>query len=356
LYRAAEVLQAGDTVLVKAGTYVAQEGCSWSTPAINPSNSGTATQPIVFRAYPGHNVVVTNSVTDHGCPPLGTNRRDYIVIDGFEVDVPASKGVVVFHSTGTVIQNNVIHGMRGPGGDNTDGIRVEDSNAITLRNNVIYDIRNGSNTLNAAAVKIYYSSGVVVEHNEVYGLVAGLRNKAGGSDNVFRYNWVHDCEMKGIDLDSNNGRTARNLQAYGNIVAGCDIGISIGGSDNSPGYDIIAYNNTLVGNNDGITVSRTTHNAQVWNNIIYNSGHRNLNDANAGLSYCDYNLYFRSKRGCGSHNVVADPQFAGMSFKSPLDFKLGVSSPARGAGRDRRNIGAYANGNDIIGVRGREPK
>jgi hypothetical protein len=196
LYRAAEVLQAGDTVLVKAGTYVAQEGCSWSTPAINPSNSGTATQPIVFRAYPGHNVVVTNSVTDHGCPPLGTNRRDYIVIDGFEVDVPASKGVVVFHSTGTVIQNNVIHGMRGPGGDNTDGIRVEDSNAITLRNNVIYDIRNGSNTLNAAAVKIYYSSGVVVEHNEVYGLVAGLRNKAGGSDNVFRYNWVHDCEMK----------------------------------------------------------------------------------------------------------------------------------------------------------------
>jgi hypothetical protein len=134
-------------------------------------------------------------------------------------------------------------------------------------------------------------------------------------------------------------------------VAGCDIGISIGGSDNSPGYDIIAYNNTLVGNNDGITVSQTTHNAQVWNNIIYNSGHRNLNDANAGLSYCDYNLYYQSQEACGSHNVVADPQFVSTSFKSPLDFKLRDSSPARGAGRDGNDIGAYANGGEVIGVR-----
>src|SRR5512141_162494 len=61
LNHAATLLRAGDTVLVKEGTYNVGASPNWAVPAVSPKNSGTAEAPITFRAFPGHRVTITTS-------------------------------------------------------------------------------------------------------------------------------------------------------------------------------------------------------------------------------------------------------------------------------------------------------
>jgi parallel beta-helix repeat protein len=355
LHKAADVLQPGDVVFVKEGTYEVEAGCTWSRPAINPRNSGTADSPIAFRAYPGHRVVVTNQVTDKGCAVLGARDRDYIIVDGFEVVVPSSKAVVVFRSRGTVIENMVIHGLRNEKSSNTDGIRIEDSNEILVRNNVIYDIHNEERTPNGTGIKLYYSYDVTIEHNEVYDVDSAIRNKAGGGRNVFRYNWVHDCTNYGIGLGTTNGRTTEGLEAHNNIVARCEVGIRVYGSPSAQNNNVRVWNNTVV-NNSRLGISardRGMSGVQVWNNIIFQGGNRDLKPENRALEFCDYNLYWFSTPGCGRNNVFGDPLFAGTSFDEPADFRPLDGSPAAGSGRNGENLGAYSEGGETIGMTSR---
>src|SRR5262249_40319731 len=75
LQHAADTVQAGDTVIVHAGTY-AGFIVGWDTPT-----AGTASAPITFRADPG---TVINARNVH--TPTGIDLEpgcDYWVIDGF---------------------------------------------------------------------------------------------------------------------------------------------------------------------------------------------------------------------------------------------------------------------------------
>ncbi len=354
LQKAAATLKAGETVYVKDGTYVADQNCSWTTPALNPANSGTAGNPVAFRAYPGHKPYVTNSTgpNDSGCPVIGAKDRSYIIWDGFEVYVGGTKGVVINSSDNIIIENSEIHGMRGTGGDNTDGIRIDGGMDILIRDNLIYDIDDGDapRGCGATGVKMYSSRQVVMEHNEVYDVGCGLRNKADGANNTFRYNWVHDCTQSGIHLGVGDG--TRDHQVYSNVVARCETGINIRGTS-SPQDGSKVYSNTVVdmGRKSISAAGDRTTNLEVWNNIIYNSGSEDLVDSNPVLSYCDYNLFWQTQAGCGANRVVADPLFVDLNFDDPSDFKLRSGSPARGAGRNGEDIGAYAQGNEVIGRR-----
>ncbi len=345
--KAAATLKAGETVYVKNGTYVEESCPSSGTPSAAPANSGTPGNYIAFRAYPGHKPLVTNSTIPSvsGCPVIGAKYNSYIIWDGFEVSLGGTKAVMVNDSDHIIIENSEIHGMRGPNGDNTDAIRVDNSSDVIIRNNLIYDVKNASGSTNGTGVKMYYSSRVIVENNEVYDVGAGIRNKNGGQDNIFRNNWVHDCSSYGIQL-----KTTTDAKAYSNIVKNCSSGVSTSTATNPQ-----VYNNTFV-NLHGSNIVRaresgSTGGLQVWNNIAYASSNRDLYDGNPRISYCDYNLYWQTEEKCGSNNVLGDPLFVDGSFQGPEDFKLQSGSPARGAGRNGEDIGAYAQGNEVIGRR-----
>jgi parallel beta-helix repeat protein len=337
--KAAATLVAGETVYVKNGTYVETTGCSWTTPALNPANSGTAGNPIAFRAYPGHMPTISNSVSTN-CPVIGTNNRDYIIWDGFEVSLPGYKGSVVWNSQNVTIERCKIHGMWEPGGDNCDGIRIEDSSDITIRNNEIYDVHNGNGNGNAAAVKIYNSERITIENNEAHDCDAGLRNKAAGVDVTFRYNLVYNCPKYG--LEPKNGTD----QVYGNIIVNCGDGAHVDDTGATPLTTCEIYNNTFVECSDrSIEMHLDTPDPVVYNNIIYDSG-----APESGISECSHNLYWIGSTGCGAA-VVADPLFMRSAYRSdhPEDFKLQPSSPARESGKNDEDIGAYATGNETIG-------
>ena len=75
---AATALRAGDTVLVKEGTYDVGASPNWAAPAVGPVHAGTADSPITFQAHPGHRVTIT---TSGGQAAIGSNR-DFVVWDG----------------------------------------------------------------------------------------------------------------------------------------------------------------------------------------------------------------------------------------------------------------------------------
>jgi len=344
--KAAQVMVAGDTVLVKAGTYLNTTG-TWTTPGILTANSGTPGNPITIKAFPGDQVIVKGS--------LGSYRRNYITIDGFEIQGnvfggPIESGIKFHRCTGCVAQNNTIHGIRGNSGNNTDGIRLNYNENVIVRNNLIFDIANASLNGNDAGVKMYDNLNTILEHNEVYDVGLGLYDKQKGNGTIWRYNYVHDCRIGGIRNGS--GTTLhQNARIHNNIVARC------GNSENirarEPNVNALIFNNTSLDGRTGVRLEAATSGTEIYNNIsVGATGSGGSYAVSPPTAFYDYNLGFNSSDDSsgGTHSLVADPQFISSNPQRPEDFKLHPSSPARGAGRNGEDLGAYATGSEVIGI------
>lgn len=384
LYKAAATLVAGDTVLVKQGTYDARSGCAWNRPSINPVNSGTPGNPIAFRAYSGHTVVLDNGST-FDCPAIGSRDRNHIIIDGFTIPHPSNRGILVWGASGVIVENNTIHGLRGVGGDNTDGIRIENVTTSIIRNNLIFDIRNESLNGNDAGVKMYSVDNTILENNEIHGASAGLYDKSGGVSNTFRRNYVHDMigDRRCIGLGS--GVAAIGDKVYENILVGCNKAV-----DTDAAANIEIFNNTFVsytgsalnGPEDGVI------NLRAWNNIFYRPSNTAGNDFHTyddpptSLALSDFNLYYTTLSEAREPEILVGRNSSSRTFTTlsgwqnaygrdlqsrvadPLfvdpqngDFRLAPGSPALGAGRVGGvstgavvNVGAYTTGSERIGL------
>jgi hypothetical protein len=77
IQRAASLVDAGDTVVVRAGRYAGFQLC-WDFP-----QNGTVSQPITFLADSG---VVIEGCNDETADGINLEESSYVVIDGFTVD------------------------------------------------------------------------------------------------------------------------------------------------------------------------------------------------------------------------------------------------------------------------------
>lgn len=116
--KAASIARAGDTVLVRGGTYYE---------TIKHSYSGTFSAYITFKNYPGEKPVINGE--ESRAQAVVFNGQDYIRWEGFEVTnfTTTSEGKGVFDlmvggSVGIQIVNNYIHHCYG-GSLSLDGIR-----------------------------------------------------------------------------------------------------------------------------------------------------------------------------------------------------------------------------------------
>lgn len=343
---------AGDTVLVKAGTYKVVQGGSWSTPALNPKNEGKLGSPITFKAHPGHRVVLEG---DNGSATIGSNNRDYIVVDGFTV----SRGhIAVFGAPssrlkGIVIQNNIIRekfcDLAQTG--NCEAIRLEHVSGAKAVNNLMFNVYNRQRDHNSAGFKLYHVDNTIIENNEIYDTNQGVFLKVDADDNIVRYNYIRDT-ARGIGIWAGIKHVHSNNRVYGNIIAHSKIhGMYIAGTPQS-NVGTKIYNNTVVkAASAAYAIESDIRDVQVWNNIAYDSPKSGIDaNTNPPFSYCDHNLYYLTTRGCGASSLRTDPRFVSAFMRSPGDFKLQAQSPAREAGRNGEDIGAYATGREVIGL------
>ena len=332
---ASSLVQPGDTVFVRAGTY---------TESVNIGMSGSAAAgPVTFQNYPGEKAILDGTGLK---PPTDQNGlfnvigRSYVTIAGFEIRnyvtssssaVPA--GIWVTGSGSHIkILNNIVHDIKttSEASGNAFGIAVYGTEApasidlVTIDGNEVYNLRTGGsesvnvdgNVTNFAitnnlvhdndniAIDAIGYEGVssnaaydrarngVISDNTIYN-ISGKSNPGegndydadgiyvdGGTQIIIERNLIHNVDL-GIEVASEHkGTVASFVTVRNNVIYASNItGISIGGySSNVGGTDnCMIVNNTLYGNdtqNSGsgeFQVQYFATNNVFKNNILYAS-------------------------------------------------------------------------------------
>ncbi|HUW84191.1 MAG TPA: PKD domain-containing protein [Phycisphaerae bacterium] len=252
---AAATAQAGDTVLVKAGTYYE---------TLTPANSGSATAPIVLMVYPGDTAVIS------GGSGIRMVYKNHIRIQGFEVTNSTGHGVLMIGQDLTLIGNRIY-------GNGGDGISM--GGTAHIEGNTVY-----GHWLNSHADGLQYggasTTSLVIKNNVFY-------------DNG------QEIGIDPFSMPSNPEVT--NIHIYGNLLYKVqeDVdrvgtkGILIASKD-MPITNIRIHSNTIVNMGAGITLfgAYPIEGVTIRNNIFYNSPLTFLAGIDADFS-SDHNLFCR---------------------------------------------------------------
>jgi hypothetical protein len=370
--KAAQMMVAGDTVLIKEGSYFVGSG-DWYLPALNPSNSGTPGNPIIFRAYPGHSVKLTATMK-----VIGAYQRDYIEWDGFIVETTNyssnSEGACAIVSANYItIKNCELIGHTVNINDNHQAIWMQNASNIIIKNNIIRGVKGGNGS---AGIKAYNTQNVLIENNEIYDCDTGIQSKHHGENWTIRYNYIHNCETGFVGGNSTDQSYNYYFYIYQNIFANLSFRAldPVGNFRYGKVYNNVFYNS---GSSFVWGWSWGTWNAEFWNNIIvksfgtlypcgdwygtYTVDYWNYNAYSASSIVFEGSRNFSQWQGLGRdlNSFISDPLLVNAASGN---FHLATNSPCLNAGIDRQdydgdgntneriNMGAYITGNEIIGV------
>lgn len=334
LQRAADVVNAGDTVRVRAGSYR----------GFYVDRSGTSVAPISFVADAGVAITADNPVTPDG---INVEGAAYVVIDGFTVNNRTRAGIRTALSDFVTIRN-CRGGYNGRWGILTgfaDDLLIEDNemhhsiaehgiyvsnsgDRPVIRRNVSYANyaigihMNGDASLGGDGV----ISGALVEDNIIYGNGAGGGsgiNMDGVSDSVVRNNLIYDHHSSGISMYRIDGGTGsrNNLVVNNTIIVASDGRWAINISNGSTGNRI--FNNILFSHHSfrgAITIDATSRTG-------FSSDYNSVMDR-FSIDGGSTRIGLASWRALGydAHSFIAAPQDHFVAIGS--DYRLRSDSPA----------------------------
>lgn len=317
-------LSAGDTLIIKAGTY-SETGATIPT--------GSAGSPITIKRN-GTDVVTIGPNNPFNFYSLAVS---YVVIDGFVFDGTGTPGdydgLDLGNSTHHItIQNNEIKNW------GANGIQIEPgSHDNTIVANLVHG--NGDTATQDHGLYIHGNSNIV-ERNRIYSNCAyGVQVYNGGSQpsgDIVRYNEIYSnaaCGGYAGGLTINGS----NHQVYNNIIRSEPLfGIEFFGGSGS-----LFFNNTVHGNNIGTMVSTGSSSIILKNNAITNNT-TNFTDSGSGTTKSNN---FCTTSG-GATNCSASGASAGYVNSAGGDFSLTSGSPLIDAGTSAiaSGVTACANG------------
>lgn len=302
IQKAADSLEAGETVFVREGVY---------EEFITINRSGSAEEGyITFKAYPGETPIVDgeNLTISSGKSALFRLRSaHYIKIEGFEIRGLSSSSSSKYPS----------------------GIKIDDGGShIQILENDIHHIGNYSEDGNAHGILIYGNSSdplkeITVRGNRVHDLILGSSESLTVSGNVDGFtiedNLVYDNNNIGIDIAGFYGTCQgscqdqpRNGVVAGNTVYNIDSSTnpaygagsrSAGGIYIDGGTDIIIERNQVYSSNFGIELAsenkgKATSDIIVRNNYIHHNEGAGLIMGGSG-----------SSNGSAVNNVILNNTF-----------------------------------------------
>lgn len=268
IQRAASLVDAGDTVVVRAGTYAGFQ-LGWDFP-----QSGTASQPITFRADPGAVIQSRNGETSDG---INLEGSSYVVIDGFTVD--NASGNIDRACIRTVSGRNVTVRNNDVSNCGTWGVFTSHSDFVRIEGNTT-SFNNSEDSDNHGIYVSNATADPVIVGNEIQG------NRGAG------------LHMNG-DLSQGGNGLITGARVEGNVVSGN--GEKGGSAINCDGVqDSLIRNNLLYGNHaSGISLYRIDAAEGARNNVVVNNTIRMASDGRWAV-----NIKNRSTGNTVSNNVL----------------------------------------------------
>jgi PKD repeat protein len=328
LQHAADLVQAGDTVIVRAGTYA----------GFQITTDGTASKPITFKADPGVLVNAKQASVSSSAGAINIEGADYIIIDGFNVTLATYGSVRAnirsVENTGVIIRNNTI--------DNASwwGILTGNSANLLIENNTITNtqiqhgiyvgnsadnpIIRGNYVANSRGAGIQINadkdlpgdgiiSNALVEGNTLINnarMEAASINLNGVEDSRILNNVIVSPYRNGIAMyqDNQTAGTKRNLVAFNTIIGSAWYAISISGQGST---DNKIFNNILFSQGwgssyrGGLGVENITG-LQSDNNILVGRVNRDPADTESpSESAAQWQA-----RGFDTHSIFLETRFA----------------------------------------------
>ncbi len=294
IQRAANAALAGNTVLVKAGTY---------TGGITLPNSGTSSNYITFMPF-GTDAVTIQGSTNH----FVITDKNYIRIKGFRFSASTGSSISISGSNAhdIVIEDSIFDDPAIGGGYAESALRARSGAfGITFQRNTVTRITptTGDNTFG-----IYLQNsggGHVVRKNTITGR---FRDGLGGEPN---YNVISG----GL-----NGGPHKDTDIYNNTISGCaDDGIEAEG----PQVNVRVWNNVIKNCLVGIGIApQIVGPSYTFRNILHDNTNNafKLGELSRGKAYVYHNtIYSRAGNGiAASGGSGADKEYANFVFYNNL--------------------------------------
>jgi mannuronan 5-epimerase len=248
-------LNAGITVAQNATLHIKSTDTSW----LKILADGETAHPILIS---GSLKIYSAKVTS-----WNPNTNNYTMSqdsdrDGQSVNIgtPRPYIVVADDATGTtdITNSELAHlGYEAGYGEGRTGLRYEAGDGSIIRGNEIHDLYFGLYTRGVG--------GMIIENNHIHDNIHyGLDPHTGTHDMIIRNNTVHDNGSTGVicSLDCYN-ITIENNKVYNNTKSGIMFSRNM--------YDSIAANNIVSNEDNGIVISES-HNNEIYNNTVSDSG------------------------------------------------------------------------------------
>lgn len=360
IQKAHDVMIPGQTVLVRAGTYIRSNYYT----IVQINRSGTAAGYITYKAYPGERPKLKSTVR------VNYNgfevRANYIVVDGFEieghsadVDLAGAKAdQEARQAGGPFTAYSTSNGISFGRNNTTDPV----VHHVVARNNYVHDHpAGGINALNADYVlfednfsanngRYSYVGGSGLNlyqlrnfdnNNEDYHNIIRNNISTGNTNEIpcacFGYRQPTDGNGIIVDVTNGTGYTGRTLIVNNLIYNNGGRGIHVFKSSNVDIiYNTTFRNSTIDITGEGEITTQEAGNVRVQNNIMFASDNRPVNLVlNVTNVIFDYNIIFGGTRftanGGVNNRINTDPGFVATSGATA--FQLRPDSPAIDTGQ-----------------------
>lgn len=380
---------AGDLVYFRGGTYnVGTIGPNRDYANMSPTNSGTAGNPITFKAYPGEIPTITGTVDNSGTSTtstaayFGCSYVNYVTWDGFAATLQIysytnteTQTFAAWHSNYCTIKNSNFTGVNvGTRPYNVSFVRIEGSDYATVENNYFHDLTGTFDVaVNTTDIWLFDSHYAAVKNNTMANSLGGVYAKTTASNASIYYNFIYNGSntcFQGVNLNCETDNACTGHMVYQNVIVGCDSGFYFRTDNAASG--IKAYNNVIYGPNasDAIDIDLPNSGVEVFNNVVVAKSSLERFDP-AAIAYANNNIFYSTgspewyvgwttpyttlsawtaATGFDANSFVENPKFANPGGSKPGDYKINANHKNYGRGGTYSSvIGSYITGTERIG-------